>query len=860
MTVGPLQVGAPWALLLLLALVPMIWLGYRRLTFTSVGRRFLVLALRSVVVALVVLALADLQWRAPGGPKATIFLIDSSASTAGFQAAASAWVRQALERMGPEDQAGVVAFGREPVVLQPLGKARDFRVAALPRDDRTDLAAALRLGQAMLPAGGVRRLVVLSDGWENLGSAEQVMAGLAANGIVVDVVKPTLPASGLVIRQVEAPALLREGDPFDVSVQIESAAAGDGRLALLLDGRLVADQPVRLRAGTTQYVIPLVAEGLGFHRLEARVSQGAAQALAAAGFYAVKPPGSVLLYEDRPGEAARLNEMLRADGLQTEVRLSTTVPPNVAPLRQFDAIALVNVAATSLTLDQQRTIQAFVRDLGKGLVIVGGPNSFALGDYGSHLLGELLPMHADIPPKPEEGTFGLALVIDKSGSMDLRSDGVTKMQMAKEAALLAVDMLRDDDIIAIVVFDSNHRWLVPPQRVSDNRGVPAIQARITSIQADGGTEIFPALERAVHGIRATEARYKHVLLLSDGQAPSGDYDRLLREARAAKITISAVAVGADSDTELMSRLGREGGGRYYFTERVRDIPRIVAKETSIAMGATTAQGRIQPQYVAPSPALRSFVPAQLPTLATYAVTTPRDAAETVLISPSGDPLLAHWQYGNGRTIAWTSGLQDDWAGEFATWPERARFWGQIVRYAMGVPAELGVSVRAETEALHVTLTVDALTDDGQFVDLADVEATVIAPSGTARLFLLRQEAPGRYRVQFTAEEAGAHEVRVRIARAGLPERNELAGFVAVADPEARSLAPNDRLLNRLSGVTGGRQIADPAMAFADTGRPPGLRWMPLWPWLLGGALVLFVFDIAARRLRGIGLPRGRARK
>ncbi|MFN8535270.1 MAG: VWA domain-containing protein [Dehalococcoidia bacterium] len=855
MTVGPLQLGFPWALALLVLLVPVGLLGWRRLAFASSGRRNFVVVLRSLVIALVVLALADPRWLAPGHEKATIFLIDSSASTAGFQVAASNWVRQSLERMGPDDRAGVVAFGREPVVLQPLGKTREFRAAALPRDDRTDLATALRLGQAMLPPGGVRRLVVLSDGWENLGSAEGVMDGLAAAGIVVDVVKPTFPASGLTIRQVDAPGLLREGDPFDVYVQIDSATAGDGRLVVSIDGRSAADQAVRLRAGATQYAVPLTAQGAGFHRVEVQVAQEAVVALPAAGHFAVKPRGSVLIFEDRPGEATRLNVLLQEAGLQTEVRLSPSAPSNVATLRSFDAIVLANTAATSFTLDQQLALQSFVRDLGKGLVFVGGPNSFSLGDYGSQLLGQLMPVHADIPPKPEEGTFGLALVIDKSGSMDLKADGVSKIQMAKEAAMLAVDMLRDDDIIAIVVFDSNNRWLVQPQKVSDNRGVPAIQARIVGIQADGGTEIFPALERGVQGIRGTDARYKHVLLLSDGQSPSGDYDRLLREARAANITMSAVAVGADSDTTLMSRLGREGGGRYYFTERVRDIPRIVAKETSIAIGATTAQGKIQPQYVAPSPVLRSFVPADLPTLATYAVTTPRDAAETILVSPSGDPLLAHWQYGNGRTVAWTSGMQDDWAGEFAAWAGRSQFWGQVARFAMGVPAEPGIGVRAEVQAMNVTITADALTDDGQYIDLADAEATVIAPSGAARAYPLRQEAPGRYRVQFTAIEAGAHEARVRISRAGGPERSEITGFVAIADPEARSLGPNDRLLNRLAGVTGGRQIADPAAAFADITRPAGLAWLPVWPWLLGAALVLFVLDIAARRLRGLGLPR-----
>jgi Mg-chelatase subunit ChlD len=854
-TLGPLQLGSPGALLLLGLLVPVLWLGRQRLAYSSAGRRWLILTLRLLVLGLIVLALADPRRLAPGGEKATVFLIDSSASTAGFQVAASTWVRQALARMGPDDRAAVVAFGREPVVLQPLGKARDFRAAALPPDDRTDLAAALRLGQALLPPDGQRRIVVLSDGWENRGRAEAEIDRIAAAGIVVDVVNPTPPPTGLVVRYVEAPPLLREGDSFDLVVQVEAATAGDGRLVVAVDGRTVADQAVRLRAGAAQYVIPLTAEGLGFHRVEARLSQGAVQALPTAGFFAVKPRGSVLLYEDRAGEAASLSALLQQAGLRTEVRLSPTAPSNVAALRTYDAIVLVNTAATSFTLDQQKAMQAFVRDLGKGLVFVGGPNSYALGDYGSQLLGELLPVHADIPPKPEEGIFGLALVIDKSGSMDLRSDGVSKMQMAKEAAMLAVDMLRDDDIIAIVVFDSNSRWLVQPQRVADNRGVPAIQARIAGVQADGGTEIFPALERAIEGMRGTSARYKHVVLLSDGQSLGGDYDRLLREARVANITLSAVALGADADTILMSRLAREGGGRYYFTERLRDIPRIVAKETSIALGATTVRGTIPPQYVAPSPVLRSFVPAELPTLAAYAVTTPRDAAETVLISPSGDPLLAHWQYGNGRTVAWTSGLQEDWAGAFGRWPGQVRFWGQVVRYAMGMPVELGIGVRAEVQAREVVLVVDALTDEGAPIDLAEAEAVVVAPSGRAWAYPLRQQAPGRYRADFSVEEGGAYEVRVRVARAGQPTRQETSGFVAVTDPEARTLSPNDRLLNRLAAVTGGRQIADPAAAFAETGRPAGLGWQPLWPWLVGVALLLLVVEIAVRRLRAPTWPR-----
>lgn len=856
MTYNALQIGFPWAAALLVLLIPSFIIGRRRLAFSGRTRRFLVLSLQMLVFILLIVSLMDPRWLNPSTAKATVFLIDSSSSTAGFQGAAAGWVRQAMEKMGPDDRAAVVAFGRTPKVLQPLGKTRDFRAANLPIDDRSDLAAALALGQSLLPPSGVRRIVVLSDGWENMERAEDVSDALAAANIVVDVVKPTAPRTGIAVRSVDAPQQVRDGDPFDTFIQIETVTDGQGQLAITLDGQPATRQAVDLKAGMNQYTIPMTAAGEGFHRLAVQVSQGEAVAPVSEGYFIVKPRGNVLLLEDRAGEAAPLAQVLQQAGLRTEIRQTSSIPANAAPLRAFDAIGLVNVAATSMTLDQQKTLQTFVRVYGKGLVVVGGPNSYTLGDYGSNLLGEMLPVNSDIPPKPEEGKFGLLLVIDKSGSMDLRTDGVTKMQMAKEAAILAVDMLRDDDIIGIVVFDTNSRWLVEPQQVSDNRGVPAIQARITGVQADGGTEILPALERGLQGLKQTDARYKHIVLLSDGESP-GEFDTFLNEVKASRITMSAIAVGSDADTDTMSKLARDGGGRYYFTEKIRDVPRIMAKETSIAIGATTAQGKVQPQFIAPSPVLRSLVPADLPTLQTYAVTIPRDAAETILVSPSGDPLLAQWQYGNGRTVAWTSSFNPDWGGDWNTWPQAPQFWGQLVRYAMGIPSEPGLNIQTSTQADIATITADAVNDDGSFLDLASAEAVIIGPDNQAVSVPLRQQAPGQYAVTVQAVQPGAHEVRVTLSKSGLPDRTETSGFVAVLDPESRSLTPNNRLLNRLAGVTGGQQLADPAAAFADGPKPSGLAFQPLWQWFLGAALILFPFEIASRRLGGIRLRRRR---
>jgi uncharacterized membrane protein len=614
-------------------------------------------------------------------------------------------------------------------------------------------------------------------------------------------------------------------------------------------------EAIQLQAGVNTLTVPITAGSEGFHRLTARVHQAASTSLPTRAAFVAKPRGSVLLYEDRTGEALAVSKLLQQAGLTTETRPSATVPTSAAPLRAFDAIVLVNVAATSLTLDQQRTLRSFVKDLGKGVVIIGGPNSFALGDYGSSQLEPMLPVHSDLPPKPEQGTFGLVIVIDRSGSMDLRVDGTSRLQMAKEGARLSLNELRDDDYVGLLAEDTDNRWIFEPQLVSDNRGVPAKEARIYGLAATGGDDFYTAIAKAFTALQTTPSRYKHIVLFCD-QDLQGDprYDQLLQSMHAARVTLSIVAIGP-GDTAAMKALAVGSGGRYYYTEQVRDIPKLLAKDTSIAIRSTTGTGPVQPQLVVPSPILRGLVPANLPALQTFDVTTPRDEAQTILASPSGDPLLAAWQYGTGRTVAFTGSLQDGWAGDWGAWHDGDVFWGQAVRYAMGTPFEPGLSIQAAAEAEQVKVQVDSIAGDGSFINLADVRVVDVAPSGKATEYRIRQDAPGHYSTTYTVDEGGAHELRVRLSRPGQPDLQDTIGVVTVADPEVRSLFPNTRLLRGLSGSTGGRQISAPQDAFADGPAPSGQAWQPFWDRLLALALILLPIEVAFRRLGAFRLPR-----
>src|SRR5262249_16703016 len=199
-------------------------------------------------------------------------------------------------------------------------------------------------------------------------------------------------------------------------------------------------------------------------------------------------------------------------------------------------------------------------------------------------------------------------------------------------------------------------------------------------EADGGTDIFPALQKAYEAVVTSNARFKHVILLSDGQSWGGNYAQLLERMRADGITLSTIGIGQDIDADLMSLLARGGQGRYYFSDRVREIPRIMLRETNVVTRPVVMEGQTQPRLGRASPLLRSLAPNELPALGGYVVTTPKPNAEIALWSERGDPLLASWQYGLGRVAAWTGDAGPAWSAAWLDWPRFGQFWSQIVRW------------------------------------------------------------------------------------------------------------------------------------------------------------------------------------
>ncbi|HUS13810.1 MAG TPA: VWA domain-containing protein [Chloroflexia bacterium] len=852
-----------------LLLLPLLLLGVRRLMGLSRRRRVAALALQAGSALLLLAALAEPVRITPDLRFSLVVVVDVSDSPGpDGRDTARALVRDLQAAAGPTASVQVVTTAGEAAILPPAPAGADPWAGASRAGGDTNLAAGLDLAGSLLPAGGRRRVVLVSDGWETQGQAAEAAARLRGRGVDLQVLAvPALGPDEVIAEHLALPAYARVGDNIPGQVRIFSTRATTATLTVQVDGAPAGRRTVLLAAGENAIPLDQRATTAGFHAVEVSVA-GPADSIASnnvvrAGVV-VKAPPHVLVVEDRPGEATALVTALTAGPMTVDVRGPAVIPPQVAGIDTYDSIILHDVAATSLTLDQQRTLQDFVRRAGRGLVVIGGRTSYARGGYVDSVLEEVLPLSSQPAPRPEHGSTALLLVMDRSASMLDRGGGpgVNKFMMAKQAARLAVDALRPGDSVGVLTFDMANTWSSAMQTISGPADQERIKDQITAIEDGGGTAIFPAVREAASTMARIDAPTKHVVLLTDGQENGRrDYGPVLDALRAAGGTLSTIGIGEDADKTLLTLLAHMGGGRYYFTERVDTLPQIVFKEVDVALKEALREGPLQPHLGAASPLLRGVAGRDLPLLGGYDVTVAKPDALVSLATESGDPLLAQWSYGRGRAVAFTSSTDAEWGAGWRDWNAFGRFWGGVVRWTMpsaGSPllqptVEVRRPLGGDSAAAVAHLVVESLQPDNSFADLATITAAVRDPAGAVRSALLTQTAPGRYEADLPVATGAASEVRVTRQDAF----GVLTETAAVSAPPAAELlhaGTNDRLLQ---GVTGGAPyLRDAAQALDPTGLQAGEPAVePLWPALVAAGLLLLLASVAVRRLAG---RRGRA--
>lgn len=842
----------PIALVLLL-LLPLLWafsLATRRATAQRLPpwRFWSLLVLRSIALASLALALAGTQLVRPVDNLTVVFLVDGSDSVAPAQREqALQYINTALANRQPDDQAAVVVFGRNALVERvPAPLDTVGRLTSAVQASRTNIAEAIQLGLALFPADAQKRLVLLSDGRENEGRAIEAARLAAARDIPLDIVTlPGVTGADAFVRGLDAPDIAREGQELRIQATIESSYASSARLQIFADNELIGTQELQLQEGTNS--VPLVVPGgeAGFRRYEVRLeAQGDTQPLnnRAAAFTLIQGPPRVLLIASNPDYAAPLANALQAANARVEVLSPDQVTTLPTELQQYAAIVLVDVTAREVPRALQTALPIYVREQGGSLAMIGGTNSFGAGGWRRSPIAEILPVELDPPDRQQRPELALTLVIDRSGSMaESVAPGVTKLTLAKEAVYQASLGLERIDQIGVVAFDSTASWVLPLQQLPS---LVEIEQALSSFGDGGGTDIRSGIAEAAQAMPAVDAKTKHVILLTDGIADS-NYADLIDQMRNNQITITVVSIGTDANPELRE-IAERGGGRFYQVNQLSDVPRIFLAETVLVAGRDIVEETFTPVVALPAPLVRGL--SGLPPLYGFNATEVRSAARTILVTPDGKPILAQWQYGLGRTIAWTSDFKGQWARDWIAWAEFPRFVAGLLDALLPPQQVEGLTLDAQADGPQAVLELTAQDGQGRSIEGAQVEGRLLDPENRSQSVRMTQVGPGRYRAVLPTDTPGVYLAQVAVSDAnGQALGNALAGLVVSYSPEYSGTGSNAQTLSDLTQITGGRAEPAAASLFAETNQTVGIVEEIAIP-LLWLALLLWPIDIALRRL------------
>ena len=855
---------APSALLLLpplLAVVIALHLSSRRRL--GKGRRRAALAVRVLLLSALVGALAGLQLVLPVDRLAVVFVVDLSDSvgTPGREEAL-AYLRQSLAEKQDEDVAGIVAFGADALVERlPSDLAEIDRIASTPVRDATDIGAALRLAGALFPDDAQKRIVLLSDGNDTTGSGQSEAALAAARGIQVETVLTGLAGRDeVLVQRLEAPSTARLGESIDVSGDVTSSVAQPATVRLFVNGELVGTKPVDLEAGTSRVTFNFTPKDSGFLRFRMVVEAARDtfnQNDRAEANTIVKGEPRVLVVKGDETVAAELVTALETERQVVDTVIPEGLPSDLAGLADYDSIVLVDVPRLRLTDAAMAALQVYVRDLGRGLVMVGGPRSYGAGGYTDTPLEATLPVDMGVRDREKQPEVALVVVIDKSGSMDACHcnsfnggmagggsgiGGVRKVDIGKEAILRAASALSAQDELGVVAFDDSAHWVIQTAPLG---GLQDIQAAIAGINPNGQTNIFAGLDQAVKSLEDAKATRRHIILLTDGWSTSGQYDAILRQMKADGITLSTVGAGGGANP-FLEQLAKQGGGRFYAATNPASIPDIFLKETQQVSGQQIVEEPFFPILTSSSPVLRG-IDSGLPKLLGYNGTTAKPAAQTVLVTARDDPLLAQWQYGLGRSVAWTSDSTGHWARNWVPWQGFSKFFSQMVGWTFPGEESGGIEASFVDRGGRTYLRVESQNSDGSGRDFYSTSVAMVGPDLQPATVNLNQVASGVYEAPVEHLESGAYAVRVTQTQAGKAPLGRTLGLVAPTAAEYRLLGANQPLLAAIRAATGGRELDTPAAPWVHDLETTS-QFTELWPWLLVLALLLWPLDIALRRV------------
>jgi len=888
------------AYLLLLLFLPVLWLAsYRSLAGLGHVRRLLALALRSLVLVLLVLCLAEVQLRRTSEKVTAIYLLDQSESIPlETRLAMAQYVVESVRahrRDQREDRAGVIVFGRNANIEIPpfdddipvLG-GLDSHVNL--RTDATNIEAALKQAQATFTEDSAKRIVLVTDGNENMGDARTVAATLAEDGIGIDVVPVRLASRAEVaVEKVTLPPDIRRGQPVETRVIVnnysERKIPGKLRVTRRVGSQeeFLGETEVELEPGKTPFSFVHEIEQPAVYTYQADFTpldpqdDLMVQNNRATAFTHVRGKGRVLLIEDfqHRGDFDFLVSRLRDNNIEVDVIGNDALFSSLAELQSYDSVILANVPrgsgddADSVESFSDAQIEMLVRNteqMGCGLVMLGGPDSFGAGGWSNTELEKAMPVDFQIKNSKIRAVGALALMMHAS---ELAEGNFWQ----KEVARASIQALGPMDYCGLLHWDfSGDRWLWgEPQgliQVGNKRSM--MVARLGRMTPGDMPEFEPAMKKALASFNNVNASVKHMIIISDGD-PSPPGFAIKAAYKNAGIQISTVAVGThgQAGSSVMQDLAQVTGGRYYVVKNPKALPKIYQSEVRRVARPLIfePESPVTPQIVDRSHEIVQGIEA-LPPITGFVLTTIKDnpLVETVALSPlpadeRNATILAAWTYGLGRTAVLTTDTGKRWATSWAEWENYDKLFSQLIRWSMRPVDDQGkFTVATDVRDGKVRVIVTALSQDDEFLNFLNMSSAAIDPELNSQEIKIEQVAPGRYVGEFDAPKDGNYFININPGPGHAPL---LSGVNVPYSSEFRERETNMALLSALAELRpkGGQPgtLVEGALNASGAGSvvevdtfrpglPPAVSSQDVWPLFLLVAAGIFFADVFVRRV------------
>lgn len=839
------ELGTPLFLILLLVIPIFILILRSTHVVASKWRKWTTFFLRCGVLLCAILALANLQGSRKDQRLAIVFLIDTSDSIAPSELENTIeQIESIIYGLESTDQIAVIGFASKPTVLKKLVKVSDYEKLQLGQlhtsdgSNGTNILTGINRSLEVLPENYHRRIVLFSDGIHNIDN--QMILDYIPLFSSSDVEIMTIPLHSIrdSVRVVELllPEKVRKGEYFDIRVAIES----DGSLLEVTAGlyhndQFLMDTQIPLKVGKTVFSFQsqqLFEEIIHNYQVKLDISDEILENNQAYGVVQIEDRPNVLYVEDDMEESTNFKTVIEENGLSVDVVTADQIPMDLVSLQFYDILLLSNTPIDVLSIDQLNNFEIFVRDLGHGLIVIGGDRAYGPGGYTGTKLEEILPV--EMTPKEKKESVAIVFAVDTSGSMANFVGSQKKIELAIEAIRAGIRNMDTVDQAAVVGFDVELRNISP--LTTNHIELSEIVGRLKP--TGGTTKLAAVIAQSKDYLESSPAERKHIILLSDGKSieHSNDILKKAMDCSDVGIGITTIAIG-DAVRDLLENIANSGDGQYVYVDNIHELPQVLMDAVRDTQNYII-QEEFQPVITnTQSPFFDGI--STIPILHGYVSTAEKPLAQLYITSHENEPILVGWNYGFGKSVAWTSDVKSAWSKNWIQWSNFGKFWGQVINSTLpstDVNAEYDLIVSHRDGIGEVMIETTSISDKSFSVQVA-------GPNQKNQVVEMEQVNSKQLQGEFQMTDVGSYIVT------GKKEDSDdiISESITMSYPvEYADFSTNTSLLKVLSKETGG--IFEPTISQITA--PSGVPVETVKPFYIGLmiiAVIMFTLEMILRR-------------